>query len=484
MLPDDLLALIIQQLNLEDFCAAASTCRGWHAAARKKTAWPIAAGWIAFHSVMVSVPGARPLSQTAWAACKRISVQSMQQLSRLAVELVHVTALSFVSYARYDLFPDSHCRALLERLTSLSTDQVELVQGTSHDKLTSLTIHSNPRTNEEYFKWMRTLSELHSLTHIRLDVHCDHRGEMLGQVLARLANAHRILRSIELPTDEASSGRIFSGLISGHSNNSSLWNLSSIRTLIHAPRPTLLLWNALSRMPRLTNYACLSPSMSLVRKSHLPSLFTQPLDEEETPQLASLELQTCYYHIEHSWLEPCLLTLTELCIHLFDDGLRGPYPRLRRLRLMSGHDFLMRDVVSIAPRLEQLSMNEAMIWRIHNRFKTPTLFVSSLSRLSHFQHLELCNWTWYHPVESTRALVQGMMQSPCWRHVTSPMMPVTIHIRENLSSETLHAIRWHVMTPGSHQLITFRPRIQVSRCPAWVLNLCGVSLYQIVWTRL
>jgi hypothetical protein len=63
-IPDDVIALVLCRFDLIGFCAAASTCRTWHEAARKKMAWPQAVG-----SIRLAPRTARLLSATVWAAC-------------------------------------------------------------------------------------------------------------------------------------------------------------------------------------------------------------------------------------------------------------------------------------------------------------------------------------------------------------------------------------------------------------------------------
>jgi hypothetical protein len=151
--PSDVLALILQQLDLADFCAAASTCRSWHTAARKKPAWPKTV----VRPLVLRLPGVnvRPLSRTVWAACTNLALNQSSfhamhlLLERIGHELVHVSTMSLTFDTKMTVehaFWEPHTD-LLSRLTKLRTNVPSLVKATALYRLTSLTIM---RYNHDY----------------------------------------------------------------------------------------------------------------------------------------------------------------------------------------------------------------------------------------------------------------------------------------------------------------------------------------------
>jgi hypothetical protein len=467
-LPDDVLALVLCQLTLHDFCTAATTCRTWHKAARKKAAWPNAVtGALVFHWKLVC----RPLSQTVWAACTRISDVDCCILERVIRELAHVQDLMFVSAHTYSYSP--HQRPFIERLVTLRTNDISLVQATSIRRLTSLFVM--PLSRNLHQDWMRLLPTLAGLTYVRLETDMEPRS--LGHALAQLAHAHRKLRTIHLPSILSYGEDILAGLIHYRHRD-----LSSIRTLLGVPKSTGILRDILVCMPHLTKYA-FEPShlCDASRIALLPTL------QDSLHGLTSLAL-SAYNDLADSWLIPYLPTLTELSVYTTQYeykggclGAAGPQPNLRLLRLPRNYTGMAssRKIEHLAPNLEQLSMYNSMLLTC---FQKVSPIVYSLSSLSHFEHLEV-RGRFEHivsldPSIVTGALLDGMAYSRSWRHVTCSIIPVSMFVTNGyLSSDHLEPMRWHVVQDNKH-VSTFRPRLCISYWRSWVP---GMSTHQIVW---
>jgi hypothetical protein len=480
-IPDDVLALVFQHLSLNDFCAAAGTCRVWHAAARKKAAWPKTIGYILFN--LQSVRGVRKLSQTAWAACARVTLPGYSNSTDLREWIVHVgdelVCVSDLSLVRNE--PMQHLlgmkswSSLLGRLTSLRTNRIELVQATSRERLSSLTIARPVMQVEE---WTCLLPALESLTHIRLEEELH--SFSFGRALATLTKKHRKLKSVELPYRLRSSQEVLRGTLHCHSD---LDDFSSILTLTHAPRGLATACIALARLPSLVIYACAPPPQFT---SHI-SLLVNP---HAHTNLVSLALDS-FNARAYQRLEPYMRHLVEFSIYRHMDHYSGPlgsFSCLRLLRLPPRYlSFATQDMTCLAPRLEQLSICESMMWLRHGPRAGVSPCVKSLSTLPHFQHLELrtCTDPQFQLVDAgilTRTLFHGMESAHQWTEVTCSVMPVSLVANATFVSfvSKLASMRWHVIQDDGSKTVTYRPRLRISRWRAWVL---GLHPYQVFWDR-
>jgi hypothetical protein len=512
--PPDVLALILQQLNLVDFCAAANTCNVWHVTARKKTAWPKSkVGALVFPDWPQRLPGARSLTETVWASCTHVShydrhgFESLnrQWLGRLSTELVHVSTLSFVVHTQISApYLAELGGPLLGRLTSLRTNQVTLVQATSRDRLIHLTIAPHILIQDDR-EWMRLLPTLSNLMHVTVEV--EYHGGVFGKALAQLADAHHTLRSITLPTSNELARHVMIGLLPNYWNS---WgeprlDLSSICILTNAPRQAGLLHQILARMPRLETFTCSLPINTTTTTSWLPFQSPEAKDLVDCDQ--QLESLTCSPGDLLSAPHPAhFANLFDLTLYDFNcvqyDQLvlkYKPFMRLAHLCLSScGYQLEERDVGALAPHITHLSMNEFMMWAIHTSLLTGKWYtaVSScfagLSKLTQLHHLELVGnaWSdWRCPTDTTvitRAILTGMQQSLCWRHVTCARVPADMYVDSSHSfpPEQLALVRWHVVAYGKNAhaatTVVYRPRVRMSRWRLWVP---GLRSHQVVWDR-
>jgi hypothetical protein len=468
--PSDVLALVLSQLDLVDFCAAAGTCHAWHEVAIKKTAWPRAVDRI------LLLPSTchetkRSLSKTVWAGCRSLALPHARNVTeayvwmeRMSTELVHVTSLSIECGGKGDVpVISATCRAWLSRLVSLHTNRPILVHETSREHLTSLKISSYRGRSGN--RWVKSISAMVSLKHVQIG--CILNAQLLGRALGELANAHRKLHSIEFSgySNEVESTTLLNGLLDGS-------DLASIRALVNAPSFLDVLRRALERLPSLTAYTT----------SHTKPIHNVP------PGLTSLALD-CNNLPHHAWLMPYLANLHDLSIRSSTHGLASYYcPRLRSLTLPTHYDghYVSTHIGIVAPHIEHLALCTPVLWTHPNPTTQDTTRPGfpNLSRLSKLQHVELLPCTvpgWEHtaPATVTYALLTGMLSSSTWRHVTSHIAPVPIRIDTVLAPSSLVHIRWHV-PKGRTQLRfdTYRPRIQASGWRSWVPGLCS---RQVVW---
>jgi hypothetical protein len=479
-LPSDLLALVLCQLTLTEFCAAAGTCRQYHAVARKKMAWPIT-GPLVFDWPHVNAPAARLLSETVWAACTNVDIpteynanEMCQRLSKLSAELVHVSALSVVYRSNFEPRLVDAGRPLLVRLATLRTNQLALAQATSCNRLTTLVIAPGA-CNDDWIRWLPTLSALVCID--CEDYFCDFCPAFLfGDALAQLAHAYGTLRSIRLPSYQMAAKLVLDGLL--HRRHA--LNISSIRVLTDAPITSNVIRNTLHSMPNLVKYSCFPHFESdlLYEKQETAAQVPRP-----DLQMTSLELYPDLPAIEYPWIIPYLCSVTDLAIQCLSSK-EGTYPRLLRLQVLF-HDAALRmqDMTCIAPCLEQLSMRELMMWEWFSGHRCPSALFASLTRLPRFQHLALRESDRYNLAEATRELILGMIYSRSWHQITSPMMPVTLCFDKDddiLSFARLSSLRWHVITGNHNKTTTYRPRVHVSRWRAWIP---GLHSHQLVWER-
>jgi hypothetical protein len=499
--PDDVLALILRQLGLVDFCAAAGTCRVWHAAARKRAAWP-KSKMLVFDKQLPYARDAPPLSQTAWAGCTKVAYRGsygFEQLNRrwlgkISDELVYVSDLSVlisnIQCSEVDIYLGDLCRPLLKRLTRLHTNQVALVQATSRENLVSLTIEGNVPFRDEPI-WTHVLVTLSSLTHVRIDLY----GGVvwLGKALAQLANDYHVLRSIVLPPTEESAKQCLLGLFDYE------LDLSSIRTLTNLPAQLGTLYSVLKRMPHLVEYTCVPFGESERYNSSLPSLLSSENNNNNNDKSdggSQLASTSCEAHdfLFHPWLISSFCNLTDLTLYDFGhcqydwlEQVMRSYVRLVRLCL-PGRSLVwkMKQIGGLAPHLEQLSLCETMMWERRHRLSA---CFTHLSTLAHFQHLELMRdkcIDWGFPAtatETTSALLQGMLRSPRWRQITCSRMPVPIRVRsDTFASKQLELVRWNVVSSGRTQtIVSYCPRLVASRWRTWVP---GLRSHRVIWTRI
>jgi hypothetical protein len=487
-MPNDLLALVFCQLHLDEFCAAAGTCMAWHAAACKKTAWPKAVSWICLQHPETNC--GRPLSKTVWAACRGISlshaihsdnvINFINWVEQIHKELVHVKALSVVCTVELeDNSLSDSCQAWLSRLTELRTNMQSLVQSTSRERLTHLTIAAH--TNLYKDSWLPLLLTLSGLTYVRITASCD--VDVLGRVLAQLADKYHALRTIEFPANAYRVKELFRGLDAGHAAH---LDLSSIRTLINAPRSVSFILHALRAFPSLTSHVS---NTTWLPSPPLLQLQPEPEPHEPLPtRLLSLSIDR-YCTTYSAWIDPYLANLTELSVHDTAFGLSGPLPRLRLLRLPPSYDalFIDTDLAFFAPNLEQLWLFEPMMWKTYEFKRRLSPCFASLSRSQHLTHVNLQT---YYPDRCavtqeilTRTLFHFMLNSHSWHQVTCHVIPVSIHLdksdRACASSASFASLRWHVVQECT-KLGTYRPCIKTSRWRAWVP---GLHTHRVVWER-
>jgi hypothetical protein len=243
--PDDLVALILCQLSLVDFLSAATTCRAWRTAARKRAAWPTAV-CVAFNLLSAHSLRSRPLVNTVWASCGCLYIVDDPWGYESLLSLPHVSDLSLICKTIHESTILSSGRSMLARLTSLRTNSVALVHATSYDCLTRLTI-ANPCQHMD--GWLQVLPKLTSLTHVKFDTTImahDVKFNMLGRTLAQLIHSHHTLHTIQLPPI---SSCICDGLLSDPA-----LDLSSLRTLSNAPLDTRIMCRIIRRLPCLSTY--------------------------------------------------------------------------------------------------------------------------------------------------------------------------------------------------------------------------------------
>jgi hypothetical protein len=405
---------------------------------------------------------------------------------------MYVTALSVIIHAPGFHSWKGSCRLLLGRLRVLRTNQHMLVRATSRERLKRLIIV--PTCDERY--WMDLMPTLAGITHVGIER--EYRAaHFFGKVLAQLVTAsHQTLRSIALPRDCERARQCLTELL--HYNHSTT-DFSSIRVLTNAPRLAGTLHAVLTRMPHLVKYTCVPPSLSPNWTSRLP-----PIKEKAKHHDAHLVSLACYatdllsLHSRSALSFSCLRHLTDLSIYCAEHDeyvqlemlMRRPLVRLLRLRLSPCGAFMNEiDIQSFAPNLEQLSLCEHTMWDI-DCFHRVSASLMNLSKLTRFQHLELDNYylsTGYHvtDTDTTCALLEGMMQSTCWRQVTCARTPTAVFVEpdtiwpEQLAQLAL--IRWHVTVNDKMTTISYRPRVHLSRWRSWfpgVLRAC-----QVVWDR-
>jgi hypothetical protein len=507
--PDDLLALICCQLNLKDFLAAASVCRSWYAAARKKAAWPKTRtmGPLVFDDRQcVQTPDARPLSQTIWASCTSVSYHDRHGfeclgrawLGKVSAELVEVSTLSFVIRTPHSVPSLAELSApLFSRLTSLRTNQVTLVQATSRERLVHLAIV--PCISLEHERdWLELLPTLSNLTHVTVDLGCYYYTFWFGKELARLADTHHTLQSITLPTSHRRANHVLQALQGAlHFGSPTpvmpVWNLSSIRVLTNVPDG--FLHTIFTYMPCLVTYACSPPNwLPKSEKCHQRASDNEPRLESLACSSADLWLTKPAWlaHLTH-------LDIYDLNGYQYDTLIvtHGPFLRLIRLCLPpGGHRLEERQIDMMAPHLTQLSMCESMLWGVHinppgDRYRASPC-VANLCKLARLEHLELFRYVtdeWKCTNDTTvitRTLLYAMVQSPCWRKVTCTRVPAAIRLDDQTecSPEQLALVRWHVVDQNKDTLpgngvVVYRPHIHVARWRSWI----GLRARQVVWER-
>jgi hypothetical protein len=459
---------------------------------------------LSFDLNLVCTPGTRPLAETVWVACTRVgdleegndadfvhrrllrwrddshsNALRCQWLRKINTELLHVSDFSCVYDARCEM--SESCRALLHRVTTLRTNQVAMAQFTARTRLVSLTI---ARMNDDA-NWIRLLPTLTGLTHIRLETYTLWNSSCFGRALAQLADAHHRLRSIDLPLGvDQLTGRCLLEDLLGHARDLSL-DVSSVCVLKNAPPQIELMQHAFAAMTRLVAYVS-SPYGVLADFPWMgSSLSSFDDDKNADDRLVFLELPT--YDFTHPWIEARLFHLVQLVIHESTcGGLVGPYPSLQCLYTPSSYFSHLdtRHMSSIAPNLEYLSMYESSIWHLSDQQYCVLPCFASLSSLPHFQHLTIRPALWHSvgdPAILTRVLLQGMVDSPCWRHVTCINMPVTITMSGNpYTLEQLMLVRWHYIPQYKRLVISYRPRLQAlswsTLRSAFHMNSC-----RIVW---
>jgi hypothetical protein len=472
--PSDVLALILQRLDLVDFCAAASTCHSWHAAARKKTAWPKTV----VRSLVLRLPGVttRPLSATVWAACTNLSLKGNSfcatplLFERIGHELVHVSTLSFTLDKRVDIddaFWAPHT-ALLSRLTTLHTNIPSLVKATASYRLASLFVGFYSYD----YDWGALLStcSLASLTHVRIKfTRTLSEATSLGRALARLAHQHHTLCSIQFGQSFGNPHEILDGLL----ENPDL-DLSSIHTLVNVPAYLIRVLPMLEHLPSLTAIQ----DKNHFKPTQLPPLVCRDDDMPRPVGLISLDLVSYGANYE-AWLNAHLVHLTELSIIEHVPKLTGPYARLRRLRLPLNSPRHCQDLSCFAPNLEQL----ALVWVDAGSNRDIFSRLANLQCMPHLSHVELwlpVDRPWWNLSRNTLtlALLINMLHARCWRQVTCSAKPVSVYLdNKDARLVSLEHVRWHVMR-SSTRLDTYRPRIRVVNWRRW---LPGLRAKQVVW---
>jgi hypothetical protein len=131
-LPGDLLALAFCQLNLVDFLAVTLVCHAWHAAARKRTAWPKGVR-IKFTASITQCLFSRPLADTVWASCACLDMRPCDLTHALA--LPHVSDLSLVCDPIDEPTILQANRSMLSRLTTLHTNSAAIADATPYNRL-------------------------------------------------------------------------------------------------------------------------------------------------------------------------------------------------------------------------------------------------------------------------------------------------------------------------------------------------------------
>jgi hypothetical protein len=463
--PADVLALVYCQFELIDLLAAASTCRTWHAAARKKTAWPKTVR-ITFDVRRMLAPSTRSLSQTVWASCTNIVVSTRNAckedvrvwFNRRQEELPCVSALSIICEAADESVIRESCHLLLARITSLRTNRVAVLQSTQYKRLTRLTI-TDPCQHNDADEWIRTLSMLSALTHIRVDTCLQSR--MFGQALAQLSHVHHTLRTIYLPCESFNSCQMLAELIS----NPAL-DLSSICVLRGAPLG--IMCESLRRLPRLSTY---DEWMSEPYWTVLMHKEKKEAEEEArcNDGPISLVVDTNAPQIDPC-IAACLPNLTDLTICRAHPELLGPYINLRRLCLQKDcAPIIDVNLDSIAPNVEHLLICEPMEWVVSSGCLTHVLMLPRL------QHLEIRSSD-IATEKTMRILFHSMVQSFRWRQVTCAHMPTPFFLKRG-HNPLVSLIRWNVVCTDARVTRTFRPRIQLSHWRA------GLPTHQVIWER-
>jgi hypothetical protein len=466
--PSDVLALIFQQLTLVDFLSAATTCHAWHAAARKRAAWPKTVR-IKFSPYFTHSLYSRPLKHTVWASCSCLAIEKDQFPHGWlwALALPHVFDLSVVCEPIHESFILEACRPMFARLTSLRTSSVVLAQAVSYNRLTCLTI-TTPCQGKD--AWLNVLPKLTSLTYLKVDT-CVHQrydvsSKMLGHVLAQLIHSHHTLHTIHLPFYVTCKNIILDGLLSDPT-----LDLSSLRTLLGVPLDTPTMCRVIRSLP------CLSTYNGQSGKGHLNDL---PLkdddDNNEEPGIRSLTLEK-YSRDLNPYLMSCLPRLTNLTVYSTVGVIGVSCVHLRRLylpELYMPHSF--PHAYSFAPNLEQLSIGET-------RDYLASYGLEILSRIPRLQHLELRNSNTWGDMESfTRVLMTHMAQSLSWRHITCENMPSSFHLSRGTvlaPSLPFSLVRWHVLQ-DERVTHTYRPRLRLSQWRLWIR---GLSTQRITWER-
>jgi hypothetical protein len=360
-----------------------------------------------------------------------------------------------------------------------------LVHSTSSIRLTNLTL-SLLYGDTHQDSWAGLIASCTALTYVYIESTREAEIEWLGRTLAKLAHAHHNLSSIQFPPmDYYSAKSMLSGLLD---TSVATLDLSSIRTLVNAPYHCKdSMRNALNLLPCLATYA----NSYVFEPMCLPLLLYS--SDESFPQapaeLVSLTIGR-YNALTDAWLNPYLLSLTELTIVGTTCNLKGPLPRLRCLRLPirgggggdGGLVLVDEKLSSFAPNLEQLALHVSTIWNNSDPRCDVLPCFTSLSRMPRLEHVELLSsygpgWARITSTIVTLTLLTGILTSPAWRQITSCITPAPIYVDDSLYVAALPHVLWHVFQGRKH-VGTYRPRVQASYWHSWVPGLCSK---QVVW---
>jgi hypothetical protein len=478
--PDNILALVLQRLSLHDFQSAAGTCRVWHAAARKKASWPCKVARIAFKSVDFSLsPGARPLSQTVWAACTSVaypdrlvhSEGTLIQLEKTMSELIHMRSLSVVFCARSNaLYQQS-----MKHLTALRTNSCAFVENALDAGciLRRLDI-VDTRELSNMETWVRVLPMLTSLEHICIG-HNTYQSIQFSRALAELIHACHRLHTIELTSFLLEDTRPTLGAFFSHlREHGNKYDLSSIRSFLYVQSHPDMLPLALVHFPRLIRFEH-SAHHPLLRRSYMydEGLSISVAVETHLQQLELTDLQPNAG--SYSSIVPHLLGLLDLTIYhaLYPIDYRTLFhacPHVQRLYLPNTIDtavpwdtlpsslrYLSVDDVAIVTGNVWVVSVASLAWIQRNSIQ----FAENIARLDQF--------------EVIRPILSAMVRSPRWRHVTwnRPHPPSNMSAR-GFTHAQLAPIRWYVA--GSDK--TYRPCIVYSCWRSWIP---GMDTQRIVW---
>jgi hypothetical protein len=486
---DHVLALILQRLTLVDFQAAASTCRSWHNAARKKAAWPCTEPRVCLDMRHVCASNARPLSCTVWAACTSVTCADWQRggaasqgLERVAVELTHVRNLSIKVPFEGDAVRQRYGH-LTSRLTSLRTNNPAL----AGESLQHLTILS--QIHDEWAQQLPT-PVFSRLEHL---VFCGKTQTLTGVAAAaiQLARTYGRLHTIEFAPRErgdALDEYLFQELLSNARDGA---RLTSIKSLINAPSKHLS--KVLERFPCLTQLTLRAPpsfsSRLVLDASDKPS--------NDSEHLARLAIYKDLFDFD--WFDaPRLEHIVDLSAsshQLSNEFFFDKFPRLRLLRLIPPARIrgpVHTPIAPLPPLLRQLSVCEPtqdkhyespepllLSWTDgDNDLTTVTQFINQVSRLTHMEHIEFrplspsaLEERLFDMTTMTILLVTAMVQTPSWRHVTWDRPPVTI-ASQGLTRPQLAPLRWHTLRA------TYQPHLEHSRWRVW---LPGMDAHHIIW---